>query len=81
MKARISWCQGVAGVQLALAAGSLVLGYPAVAAAFGVFAVAQIASIAVERCGIVGPGVDRLCAPDTPGRPHRRTPAGAASRR
>lgn len=48
---RISFCEGVAVVQIALALGALALGYPSVALAFGAFALVQVISVVAQRCG------------------------------
>ena len=46
----MTFCHGVALVQVALAIGSLALGQPALAGAFAVFAAVQIITLAVRRC-------------------------------
>lgn len=51
---RISFCEGVAVVQIALALGALALGYPSVALAFGAFALVQVTSVVAQRCSPKG---------------------------
>ena len=64
---RVSVCSAIAGVQVALALGALVLGQPLVAGVFGIFAVVQLVSVLAQRCGPEGACDSRLVAPDAPG--------------
>lgn len=47
---KISFCAGVAIFQASLALGALALGYPAVALAFGAFALVQTITVVAQRC-------------------------------
>lgn len=68
---KISYCEGVAIVQGCLALGALVIGEPAIAAAFGVFAAVQVITLAASRrlgqpvCG------DRGCTHEWHAEAHR----------
>lgn len=50
----LTLCHGVAGIQYALAIGSLALGHVELAGAFFVFALVQTFPLIVRRCGWSG---------------------------